>query len=269
MEVQSQNKTSVYATKQAARVLVAAPFVLGSTSSEHVLAWKNAVLDEALQNPNDTFVFAICCSTDDIEPKTVDSYDIFVPGVTVLAVRRPNNSARVNSAGQILERVRLTRKATEDQMDLIWFLDLNIRPPIGGWASMREEISLQAGAVLIPYPLQPLAGTPGVVISGTVTNSCGDIKKTLIMVDSWTCMPETGRASFPVVGGGFGCTLIPIYTFAVVQYSVATHNAIIVCSSNGLEQTNLSGEALGWFLNALKAKVPIRAIAGAVCTVVA
>lgn len=55
----------------------------------------------------------------------------------------------------------------------------------------------------------------------------------------------------------------------MVKLAVASLGAVVVDGTAEPEKMVLSGEALGWYINALRAQVPIRAIAGAVCRVVA
>jgi hypothetical protein len=227
---------------------------------EDIASWQAAARRE-VEARGDVPLFAICAAVDTGAPHP--SYD--VPGVTVLVVERDADPARAAAAGKIIERIRLTREASEARADIVWFLDLDIRPPVGGWPALRDELEAGAGAALIPYPMDALDGNPGVVVIGK--NARGD--KVIVMVNSWTRAAEAGRASFPAVGGGLGCVAIPIYTFLVVKFAVASLDAVVVDGSAEPEKMVLSGEALGWYINALRAQVPIRAIAGAVCRVVA
>lgn len=245
--------------KPPARVLVAAPFTPAGTS-EDVAAWQTVARRE-VEFRGDVPLFAVSVAID----KGAAHPALDVPGVAVLVVEREADPARAAAAGQIIERIRLTREASEARADFVWFLDLDIRPPTGGWQALRDELEAGAGAALIPYPIDALDGHPGVVVIGQ--NIRGD--NVLVMVDSWTQAAEAGRASFPAVGGGLGCVAIPIHTFLVVKFAVASLDAVVLGSGAAPEKVVLSGEALGWFINALRAQVPIRAIAGAVCRVVA
>lgn len=245
--------------KPPARVLVAAPFTPG-TLAEDIAAWKASAQRE-VESRGDTPLFAICAAVD-----TGAAHPAYaVPGVTVLVVERNADPARAAAAGKIVERIRLTREASEARADIVWFLDLDIRPPAGGWPALRDELKLGAGAALIPYPIAALDGNPGVVVIGK--NAGGS--SVLMMVNSWTRAAEPGRASFPAVGGGLGCVAIPIYTFLVVKFAVASLDAVVVDGPAEPKKMVLSGEALGWYINAFRAQVPIRAIAGAVSRVVA
>lgn len=245
----------------AARVLVAAPFTPGTTA-EGVAAWQ-AVARREVESRGDVALFAISATIDTGAARP----SLDVPGVSVLVVERDANPAQaaVSQAvtRKILGRIRLTRKASEARASIVWFLDLDIRPPVGGWSALRDELEAGAGAALIPYPLAELDSNPGVVVIGR--NTRGD--KVLMLVDSWTRPAEAGRTSFPAAGGGFGCVAIPLSTFLVVKFAVATLDAVVLGGNPEPEKIVLSGEALGWYVNALRARVPIRAVAGAVCRV--
>jgi hypothetical protein len=260
------------------RVLVAAPFT-ADTTTEQVAAWQASALREAGKGAaTDALVFAICAV---IGPGT-PAPKIAVPGVRVVVVEQDPGPPKfvAGRVGQMIGRVRLARLASEVKADIVWFLDLNIRPPRGGWDAMREEIVQGAGAALIPYPLTALgdgivfselntnkhgaSAAPGVVVVGRDEAGVSVFE----MVDPWTRAAEAGRASFPAVGGGFGCTAIPICTFLVVKFSAASMDVKVAGPGNSAGNRVFAGEASGWYLNALRAKVPVRAISGAVCTVV-
>jgi hypothetical protein len=259
------------------RVLVAAPFT-ADTTSEQVAAWRASAQREADKGAaTDTLVFSICAV---VGPGT-PAPKIAVPGVHVVVVEQdpgPPKSVAARASAQIIGRIRLARQASEMKADIVWFLDLNIRPPRGGWDAMREEIVQGAGAALIPYPLTTLGD--GIVISSLNTNKHGAAPGVVVvgrdeagvsvfeMVDPWTRAAEAGRASFPAVGGGFGCTAIPICTLLVVKFSAASIDVKVAGPGNSAENRVFAGEASGWYLNALRAKVPVRAISGAVCTAV-
>jgi len=239
--------------KAALRVLIASPIDFRKGPAADAIAQWAAVGKREVEAVGDTPLYAVCGVIDSKDPCTFEEP---VGEVSVLVVRRTADPARAAAAGYILERIRLTREAVRVRADIIWFLDLNLTPPEGSWAALRAEVVAGAGGALVPHPIENTMTIPGVVIPSAIRNNL------FALVDARTCSPEPGRNSFRVLGGGMGCVAVPMYTFLVVRFTVEAINI-----TDEYTKTILSGEAVGWYMNAARHQVPIRALAGRVCAI--
>ncbi len=228
-------------------VLVATPLV--GRDALLVAGWTEAIDRVAAANPGARFVRVAAvrekdtaaleaCAAARVEAVTVRWYDL------------PGGAHGKNPCGLMLKRVRLIRYAAEKKIDIVWFVNVDVRVPPGCWAHVGALHERGIPVVCVPYPTRwhPQHAPVVFKLAGSGRVPAVEIHDARTLVAA----PPPAPQAAVIAGGGFGCISMYVPVAGLVGF---------ICPEYALEKGG-PGSEIGWFFNAAKARVAIHMAVG-------